>query len=394
MRWFKGYMVLIGLILLAYIYAEYRRPPRVDWSITLDRFDRIPYGTYILYESLEDLFETRPEQPEGSVYERYNQRTDTGEVSIIIAKNFKTSPVDEAELLRFLALGNSLFVATEEISRTLADTLGLEMESFGIDNILWDTLRLQLEDPSLRRPGGYPMPATRVSAYLRDFDSSRTIVLGRNQHRRANYILMRIGKGQLFLHCAPMAFSNVTMLAGDNRRYVSDVLSYLPRNPERLLWDDYFSSGRSGASTPLRVILTRPGLRAGYYTALLAIILLLLFRSKRRQRIILVIAPLRNTTMEFVDTVTQLYINKSNHRDIALKMVSQFLEYVRGRFGLPTGMLDEDFTKRLAARSGMETGKVGEIIGRIQQVRSGESVKGTELLALDRAIDEFKKMAT
>jgi RNase H-fold protein (predicted Holliday junction resolvase) len=135
-------------------------------------------------------------------------------------------------------------------------------------------------------------------------------------------------------------------------------------------------------------------LRAGYYTALLAIILLLLFRSKRRQRIILVIAPLRNTTMEFVDTVTQLYINKSNHRDIALKMVSQFLEYVRGRFGLPTGMLDEDFTKRLAARSGMETGKVGEIIGRIQQVRSGESVKGTELLALDRAIDEFKKMAT
>ena len=392
MRWFKGYLVLMGLILLAYIYAEYRRPPRVDWSITLDRYDRIPYGTYILYESLEDLFDTRPEQPEGSIYERYNGRTDTGEVSIIIAKSFNTSKVDEVELLRFLSLGNSMFLATEELSRTMADTLGLVIENFDIDNIMSDTLGLQFEAPSLRRRGGYPMPAARVSAYLKAFDSSRTTVLGRNQHRRANFIRMRIGKGQLFLHCAPLAFTNVSMLAGENRRYISDALSYLPRNPERLLWDDFFSSGRSGASTPLRVILTRPALRAGYYTALAAIILLLLFRSKRRQRIIPVIAPLRNTTMDFVDTVTQLYINKSNHRDIALKMVNQFLEYVRTRFGLPTGMLDEDFTNRLAARSGMETGKVSVLIRRMQQVRSGQTITEPELLGLDKAIDEFKKM--
>jgi hypothetical protein len=116
-----------------------------------------------------------------------------------------------------------------------------------------------------------------------------------------------------------------------------------------------------------------------------------LFRSKRRQRIIPVIAPLRNTTMDFVDTVTQLYINKSNHRDIALKMVNQFLEYVRTRFGLPTGMLDEDFTKRLAVRSGMETGKVSVLIRRMQQVRSGQTITEPELLGLDKGIDEFKK---
>lgn len=392
MKWFRGYMVLMGLILLAYVYAEYRRPPRVDWSITLDRYDRIPFGTYVLYQSLGDLFDTPPEQPEGSLYERYNRRTDTGEVSIMIVKTLNTSKVDESELLRFLALGNSLFIATEGISRTLADTLKLEIESFDIDNIMSDSLRIQLEDPSLRRPGGYRMPAARVSSYITAFDSSRTTVLGRNQHKRANYIRMRIGKGQLLLHCAPMAFTNVSLLADDNRRYISDALSYLPRHPQRLIWDDYFSDGRSGASTPLRVILTRPGLRAGYFTALAAVILLLLFRSKRRQRVIPVVAPLRNTTMDFVDTITQLYINKSNHRDIAIKVVSHFLEFVRTRFGLPTGMLDEDFIKRLTARSGMDEGKVGALIARIQQVRVGHSVSESELLGLSRAIDEFKKM--
>ena len=391
MKWLRGYGALMLLILAAYLYAEYRRPPRVDWTVTLDRYDRIPFGTYILYDRLTDLFDVKPTQPSGTVYERYNQRMDTGELAVFINKAFKTSKVDDAELLRFLALGNTIFLATEDMSKALRDTLGLRLSTAFINPVEADSVRLRLEASSLQITGDYLIPGSWASTHIARFDSARTIVLGRNAGGDANFIRMRIGRGEIYLHTAPRVFSNIGMLSGDIPRYVSAVLSYLPKHPSKLIWDDYFSSGRSGATTPLRVILTRPALRAGYFTALAAVVLLLLFRSKRRQRIIPVIDPPRNTTMDFVDTLGQLYLNKSNHRDIALKMIQQFLEYVREHYRLHTGMLDGDFSNRLALRSGIDPVRTRAFVGRINKMRTETSVSEPELLSLSREIDVFKK---
>jgi hypothetical protein len=130
MKWMRGYVGLILLILAAYLYAEFKRPPRIDWTVTLDRYDRIPFGTYILYDRLNDIFEVKPEHPAGTVYERYHHRTDTGEVAIFIARNFKTSQVDDEALLRYIALGNTVFLATEDVSAGLADTLRLALKAY------------------------------------------------------------------------------------------------------------------------------------------------------------------------------------------------------------------------------------------------------------------------
>lgn len=394
MKWMRGYGILMLLILAAYLYAEYRRPPRVDWTVTLDRQDRIPFGTYILYDRLSDLFDVKPEQPSGSVYERYNQRKDTGELALFITKAFKTSPVDDAELLRFLALGNTLFLATEEVSKGFSDTLGIRLASIDPTYLRKDSIRLNLEAPPLHKAGGYPMPTSWGAGHFPGFDSSRTTVLGRNAAGNANFIRISVGKGEVYLHASPMVFSNISMLSNDNPAYVSDVLSYLPKRPSKLIWDDYFSAGRSGATTPLRVILTRPALRAGYFTALAAVVLLLLFRSRRRQRIIPVIPPPGNTTMDFVDTVGQLYLNRSHHQDIALKMVHQFLEFVREHYKLHTGMLDKEFSTRLAQRSGWDRDRTWAFITKLNKLRTGAQVGETELLALSRDIDAFKKSVT
>lgn len=394
MKWMRGYIVLMLLIVGAYMYAEYKRPPRIDWTITLDRYDRIPYGTYILYDRLKDLFDVRAEHPEGSVYERYNGRSDTGELAIFITRSFKTSRVDDDELLRFLALGNTLFLATEDLSKYLADTLGVALTPINVRFMGTDTNRLNLESRSLKSKNGYPMHASWASIHFDRFDTARTVVLGRDGRGEANFIRVRIGSGMAYLHAVPMAFSNISMLNGNNAKYVSDVLSYLPKHPSRLVWDDYFSAGRSGATTPLRVILTRPALRVGYFTALITVILFILFRSKRRQRIIPVIPPPRNTTMEFVDTIGQLYLNKSNHRDIALKMIQQFLEHVREHYRLPTGMLDAEFAARLAQRSGMDPARTQTFVHSLNRLRTGTQVSEPDLLALGRDIDAFKQSGT
>ncbi|RZK55558.1 MAG: hypothetical protein EOO59_10475, partial [Hymenobacter sp.] len=54
-RWY-----LLGLLGLfgAYVAYEYYKPKPLDWTPTLSNKDRIPYGTYALYDLLPDLLGT------------------------------------------------------------------------------------------------------------------------------------------------------------------------------------------------------------------------------------------------------------------------------------------------------------------------------------------------
>src|SRR5690349_21149505 len=54
-RWY-----LLGLLALfgAYVALEYYRPKPVDWRPTLINKDKIPYGTYVLYDQLPRLLGT------------------------------------------------------------------------------------------------------------------------------------------------------------------------------------------------------------------------------------------------------------------------------------------------------------------------------------------------
>ncbi|MGI4872343.1 MAG: DUF4350 domain-containing protein [Janthinobacterium lividum] len=55
LRWY-----LLGLLALfaGYVALEYYRPKPIDWSITLSNKDKIPYGTYALYDVLPTLLGT------------------------------------------------------------------------------------------------------------------------------------------------------------------------------------------------------------------------------------------------------------------------------------------------------------------------------------------------
>jgi hypothetical protein len=69
-RWY-----LLGLLALfgAYVALEYYRPKPIDWSPTLINKDKIPYGTYVLYDQLPRLLGT--DSIETSRLPIYNQLT-------------------------------------------------------------------------------------------------------------------------------------------------------------------------------------------------------------------------------------------------------------------------------------------------------------------------------
>lgn len=390
MRWIWIYVIVLSLILAGYAYVEYHRPPRIDWSPTLSRFDRIPFGTWVLFRRLPDLFDTTPTPVRTTFFDHLRGRVARGEAFIAIAWELRTGEADEAEMLRYVASGNTLFLASENFSPTLADTLGFDTDTHTSIGPT-DSVSLRLVNPVFGSRRLYPMLRGSVDTYFDRFDTARTTVLGMTDKGRADFISIPVGKGRFLLHTAPLAFSNIALLRGDGDHYAARALSYLPERPHELFWDDYHSIGLGGPTTPLRVILSRDPLRHAYQAALLAIALFLLFRSKRRQRVIPIVEAPRNTTMDFVDTVSRLYIDRADHRDIALKKVGFLLDQVRTQFGIPTGMLDEDFIQRLSARSGATQQEVRTLVRLMEAVRSSTTLVEPELLNLSRTIDSFQK---
>ncbi len=391
MRWMKWYTVLIILLLGAYVYAVYKKPVAINWERTLSNRDKIPYGTYIIYKELRAIMGIMPVETRVPVYEMVNESADSGVVYILVNNEMRTTNTDEIELLNYIGHGNTVFISTEELSKSFSDSLGLSLENFYFAELSGDSTSINFASPALRNKQDFLMPKHTIDGYFKKFDTAHAVVLGVNNHGKVNFIRMDIGDGHLYLHAVPMVFTNFFLLQENNREYLEKMLSYLPGDADYIYWDEYYKIGRGGASTPLRVILTKPALKWAYLTGFFAIILFMVFQSKRRQRIIPVISPTVNNTVDFVETVSYVYLNDRNHRNIALKKLTYLFEHIRSKYYLNTLIIDDEFAEKLAHKSGMPLADTKGLISLIQYVRMEEKISDQHLIRLNELIEEFHK---
>ena len=177
----------------------------------------------------------------------------------------------------------------------------------------------------------------------------------------------RIGDGHLTLHAAPLVMSNYFLLQAGNVDYLNAIWQTLPKNINKIYTDNYYK--RSASKSGLSVLWKYPATRWALLLALFLLLMYVLFEGKRKQRIIPIIAPLKNDSVSFVETVGRLYYNKGNHANLADKMVQQFLEWVRTRYLLNTNLLNENFIHQLTIKSGQPEATVREMLEMIHETR-------------------------
>lgn len=391
MKRFPWYIYLIVVMVIGYSIALYMKPEETDWTPTLSNKDKIPYGSYVLYHELDTLLGYQPDMLRITPYEQCGDTSyiPSGEVYMFIAPFTPFSKEDVVALLRYAQEGNDVFISSEYVGNLLSDTLKLEIKA----DMTMDSITTNLVNPALSSPKPFAMPKGVINAYFEKFDTAKAIVLGMNSKQKANYILYPFGEGRIFINTVPGMYSNFSLLDHKNAAYVSASLSYLPEYPEGFYWDEYFKQGREGEQTPLRMILKHPMLKAALYTALAAIVLFMLFQSKRRQRIIPVLPPVNNTTVDFVETVSQVYYNQRNHRNIALKQITYLFEHIRSTYYLETSVPDDAFAIKLAHKTGMPEEEALRMMSLIRTIRSEEKIGDQHLLSLNTFIQDFHKYA-
>ncbi len=141
----------------------------------------------------------------------------------------------------------------------------------------------------------------------------------------------------------------------------------------------------------MHYILSSKHLKWAYYIALIGVLIFVVFKGKRNQRFIPVITPLKNQTLAFTRTISNMYYEKSDHKNIATHKINYFLEYIRTHHRLSTLKIDTVFYEKLASRSGNSEEEVNKVFKKIDTIKSKEKIIQDELIDLNKAIEKFKK---
>lgn len=404
--------------ILAFLFRS--KNQRTDWRETYNPDTRSPYGLEVILELLKGYF---PGQPLEALKDSINGQlpTDSEQANyIFIGEGLYLDSVGLGALLEFVEAGNLAFISSKTIPFDLMENLyyGDCEDTYWEDYYLFqDTMaRLNFEHPSLHREKGFPykyLLRHQVAPYNWSYidpylfcEEEGMASIGTLNDSLPIFARVGYGDGYFYLHTIPLAFTNIQLLDEEGLEYANRTFSHLQPGP--IYWDDYsrvsewmgrrrnerqyYSSSRQlSTESPLQYILGQPPLAWGWYLLLSLGLLYLLFRAKRKQRIIPVLEPNTNTSLEFLSTIGRLYFMQNNHKQLALQQMKLWQSYLREHYFLQTRDMDSAFVEKLAHKSEISKEVINKILLLYRNISSSTFVSENTLIDLHRLLDNFYK---
>lgn len=387
----KRYITWSVVVMVIYLVAQYYKPQPTDWKESFVKEDKVPFGTYILYQELGNIFPKSKVSPSRlPVYNTLKDKTFNRTNYLFVAGEVGIDEYDYQELIKFVEKGNHAFIAAYKLSDFLADTLNLTMSSVFMPSD--NGTKLNFVNPALKHLKGYVFNKGLGDQYFSKVDTTRATALGRNANGEVNFVKYTFGKGGLYILPSPKLLSNYNLLNPAGAEYVAKALSFLP-NAELVIWDENNTKGNVDDESVLRVLFRNDSLRWAYYLAICGLLIFVFFEMKRRQRVIPVVEPLKNTSVDFVEVVGKIYYQQRDNRDIAQKKIRYFLEYVRSNYHLKTTLLNEEFRNDLLLKSGVSEDLIQELIATINRLNEAVMINDEALIQLNKLIEKFYKQA-
>lgn len=376
------------------IAIEFSTPKPINWDKTYNETHKIPYGTFIFYEELNTLFpDSEVQDIKATPYEFFDEYYDWEDSNYFTTGTYmlidQFSEIDNSsaqELLDFASHGNDIFMSCTYFPDRLLDSLGFDTQN---DFNFKGKAQFTFTNPTFRNDS-ITIEKGLNNIYFSDIDTLDTTVLGHQKFADStytNFIKVTWGKGNFYLHLQPIAFTNYHLLKKSNHKYAASVMSYL--GDDTIFFDSRNKSGKELGSSPLRFVLSQPPLRWAWYLALITTVLFMIFNAKRKQRIVKVINPLKNTTVDFTKTIGNLYFETKDHDNLIEKKITYFLEYIRRVYYLDTQILDDKFVKNLASKSGNDENDLKKLINQIVHLKAKTACNEGDLLRLNKAIEDF-----
>jgi hypothetical protein len=392
----------IGAVIVLMMLAEITKPKALNWRDSYSASDKIPLGCYVLFNELNNYSNQTITVSTKNIFETLKELKDSTKTVSLFINNIVSFDKQASEaLIKYVEKGNSVFISANNLYGNLSDTLNISVGT-DMNNFFKRPSLNSFTSPSLKS-NERRFKDVIENSYFTKIDTLNAIALGTIKIDKSdkiindtipdtniNYIKMPFGSnnGAFYIHTNPFAFTNYHMLNG-NEAYAATVLSFLPKH--NIIWDNYYKSGRKIITSPLRFVLQNQALKWAFYIALLSLILFVIFRGKRTQRIIPVIEPLKNATLDFTRTVGDLYYQHGDFTNIITNKIQYFLEQIRSKYYLNTNELNEGFISKLAIKSSNKKEDTKALIDYIIYLKSKSNHTEIDLIQLNKLIESYTK---
>lgn len=383
---FKIYAVIFIIVMVILALLKVNQSDVTDWRKNFNINEKTPFGLYIFNKEAKSLFKNKLKKIDVSPFEYYNQNTK--QPHNILVTESKIDIESWYNILSRVSEGSDAMLIVSNIPKEISDSIGFyDSEiSFEEENVLKLTDKKYKNDfIKLDK-----FPSGKGFSYIKPGVEVLGKTVEKNNTDQANFIKASFGKGKIYVHCEPLFITNYYLLqSGESIKYAQDVFSYLDN--KEILWFTESQSEESGFF--MRFILSKPALKYAWWLFLGGLLLFIFFNAKRKQRIIPINEPLKNTSVDFVKTIGNLYLQEGDFHDMMAKKAQYFLNKVRIDLLIDTQNLDDEFAKKLQLKTGTDIEKINEAVGLIKKAQNPYAeVMKEDLIRMNTLLDQIIKM--
>lgn len=438
-RWILIIVCTLMSLFVFWVITEYRKhQERMRmWEMTYVNNETKPFDTYICYDLLRDLqgkdkvVSTRQsiyqnltkmiddeylDEYESAYYSEYEETdvdytmTDVQEsdsnsdsidvdsidsdlTSIVESENilidtityvfvnhrFILEPADKDYIYDFIKSGNNLFVVAENYDYSMMQHIGISMHSESLNDSIY-----YMSDNKDRK---YNISLGWSNESFKIKDCKYPVrVLANNKQGNPVFIQIKYGKGSIYLHAIPTAFTNQTLVKTRKYDFAFRCLSYIPKS-SNILWDEYQTQGP--INTSISELLKVAPLRLAVLITVLGMLIFVLFRIKRVQRVIPIVKPPVNSSVEFLETISSLYYKKKDFKTIADKRQAYLLDFIRKHYYMSTENIDEEFISSLCVKSRFDKDKLSQLFNLYDSIKWSDAISNEVFMKYCNLLEDF-----
>ncbi|KFF21239.1 hypothetical protein [Chryseobacterium sp. JM1] len=379
---FKIYAVIFIVVMVILALLEVNKKERISWRKNFNIEEKSPFGLFVFNNEAKDLFKNNLRKIEEAPYDYYSRNKKGAHNIVVIEKELDKQ--SWKKILDQVSEGSDAMILISRVPKDISDTIGYHSAdiSFAEENVLKLTDR-EYQNDFIKLD---KFPSGRGFSYIKP----KVEVLGKTVEKdnsdQANFIKVSFGKGTIYVHSEPLFLTNYYLLKPGSIKYAQDVFSYL--QDRETIW--FVENDTKVSRFFMRFVLSNPALKYAWWVLLGGLVLFIFFNAKRKQRIVPVVEPLKNTSLDFVKSIGNLYLQEGDFHDMMAKKGQYFLNKVRMDFLIDTQNLDEEFAKKLHLKTGKTMEMIHEAIALIKKGQDPyANVMKEDLTRMNRLLDEI-----
>jgi len=343
---------LISAVLFGLLFVlEYYKPKPVSWDPNFQIDQKAPLDLSILYAQKTTW------APQGCTLWPQNPYAylkvhTTPKSWLYLCADNRIDPVSWQLIMEQIRQGGQLFISCPQMPSFVADSLGVQVKNETEQLALWTPVKVK------SRQGWLQSQLRRLdaTAYFAITDSSKAKPLGSYQNlqhqSRVNFVYVPYGRGHIWWHTQPQAFSNIALLT-QRQSYAEALLAYTPEKP--LQWLAYQQWTPKQTYHSLSEIAQQPELRSAQRIGMFLLLLLLVLQTKRRHRRIPVQRSADHAAEAWLGTWAGLYLQKNEFVHLAQVKSQRVFEQIRQKWRVSSTLSPDIWTEQLSKASGVPT---------------------------------------